>query len=186
MCISSNFLLLFLILCQDDKIRSILKQIESSYKLNHEDAKVYQRNRDQSLLPLVNYRHSVITRSKRCILAYLYQRLKRIKNIRWEIGPVIPASMKANMCAPEEVWFNKYSDILSNYMMSFSDETALNLTDYTKPPKSLYIEVKCLVNDGRFELDTGETMSMQKNTIHYLPRTQAEPLIRKGILQHLK
>lgn len=105
--------------------------------------------------------------------------------MRWEMGPVLPLSIKENMCAPEIVWFNKYSGLLSNYMMSISEETALNLTDYTKPPKSLFIEVKCLVDEGKFELDTGETLSMQKNTIHYLPRAQAEPLIRKGILEHI-
>lgn len=90
------------------------------------------------------------------------------------------------MCAPEVLWFNKYSELLSNYMMNVSDEVALNLTDYTKPPKSLFIEVKCLVDEGKFELDTGEVISMQKNTIHYLPRAQAEPLIRKGILEHVQ
>lgn len=147
--------------------------------------KTYQRTRDQALLPIVNYRHLTMTRNKRCILAYLYNRLQRIKTIRWDIGPVIPASMKENMCTPEVIWFNKYSELLSNYMMSYSEETALNLTDYTKPPKSLFIEVKCLIDEGKFELENGETISMQKNTIHYLPRAQAEPLIRKGILQHL-
>lgn len=126
-----------------------------------------------------------MTRNKRCILAYLYNRLQRIKSIRWDIGPVIPTSMKDKMCTPEVIWFNKYSELLSNYMMSYNEETALNLADYTKPPKSLFIEVKCIVDEGKFELENGETIAMQKNTIHYLPRAQAEPLIRKGILQHI-
>lgn len=126
-----------------------------------------------------------MTRNKRCVLAYLYNRLQRIKTIRWDIGPVIPASMKENMCTPEVIWFNKYSELLSNYMMSYSEDTALSLTDSMKPPKSLFIEVKCLVDEGKFELENGDTINMQRNTIHFLPRAQAEPLIRKGILEHL-
>lgn len=127
-----------------------------------------------------------MNRNKRCILAYLYNRLDRIKAVRWEIGPVVPNSIKANMCAPEILFFNKYSELLSNYMMSLSDDIALDITLHTMPPKSLYVEVKCLVDEGKFELENGETITMKKDTIHYIPRAQAEPLIRKGILEHLK
>lgn len=164
----------------------MLKEIDTTYMLNHEDAKTYQRTRDQSLLPIVNYRHLLMSRNKRCILAYLYNRLERIKSIRWEIGPVIPASLKTNMCAPEILWFNKYSEILSNYMSSLSDDIALDITQHTRPPTSLYVEVKCLVDEGKFELDSGDTISMKKDTIHFIPRAQAEPLIRKGILEEMK
>lgn len=127
-----------------------------------------------------------MNRNKRCILAYLYNRLQKVKSIRWQIGPVIPASLKTNMCAPEILWFNKYSELLANYMGSLSDDFALDITQYTKPPISLYVEVKCLVDEGKFELDSGETITMKKDTIHFISRAQAEPLIRKGILEELK
>jgi hypothetical protein len=40
------------------------------------------------------------------------------------------------------LWFNKYSKSLANYMKSIGDDHGLNLTQDTKPPKSLYIEVR--------------------------------------------
>lgn len=40
------------------------------------------------------------------------------------------------------LWFNKYSKSLANYMKSIGDNHGLNLTQDTKPPKSLYIEVR--------------------------------------------
>lgn len=40
------------------------------------------------------------------------------------------------------LWFNKYSKSLANYMKSIGDNHGVNLTQDTKPPKSLYIEVR--------------------------------------------
>ena len=40
------------------------------------------------------------------------------------------------------LWFNKYSKSLANYMKSIGDNHGLNLMQDTKPPKSLYIEVR--------------------------------------------
>jgi GINS complex subunit 1 len=67
--------------------------------------------------------------------------------------------------------------------MSFPD--GVNLSADIKPPKSLYIEVKCLTDHGKLELENGEVIHLQKNSIHYLPRVECEQLIRQGILGHI-
>ena len=58
------------------------------------------------------------------------------------------------------------------------------MTDQT-PPKSLYIEVRCLQDYGQLEMDDGTTILLKKNTQLFLPRTQCEHLIRQGILEHI-
>ncbi|PNF37157.1 DNA replication complex GINS protein PSF1 [Cryptotermes secundus] len=105
--------------------------------------------------------------------------------MRWEFGSILPPEVKYNLCEPEILWFNKYSKCLANYMKSIGDNHGLNLTQDSKPPKSLYIEVRCLVDYGKFELDDGESILLKKNSQHLLPRAQCEPLIRQGILQHI-
>ena len=36
---------------------------------------------------------------------------------------------------------------------------------------------------GEFETDNGETTLLKKNSIHLLPRSQCESLIRQGVLE---
>ena len=136
-------------------------------------------------MPLVIYRHRLINRKKRCVLAYLHNRLIRLRKMRWHMGSTIPADIKNNLSNSEVLWFNNYSKLLANYMMTIGDGIGLNLTNDIKPPKSLYIEVRCLTDYGKFELDGGEIILLKKNTQHYLPKLQCEQLIRQGILQHI-
>lgn len=130
-------------------------------------------------------RHTSIERNKRCLLAYLYNRLRRIRTMRWEFGPILPHDVKANLCEPEIQWFNNYSKSLATYMRSIGDGIGLNIMQDLKPPKSLYIEVRCLVDYGKFELEDGEIIFLKKNSQHFLPRAQCESLIQQGILQHI-
>lgn len=141
---------------------------------------------DRSMVPLINYRHVSLERNKRCLLAYLYNRLEYIKEMRWQFGPTIPNDIKQLLCEPEIHFFNAYSKNLASYMISIGDGCGIDLTSYTKPPKSLYIEVRCLSDYGRFELDSGEVVLLKKNSQHFLPRAECEPLIRQGILQHIE
>lgn len=145
----------------------------------------YSHSGDRTLWPLLSFRHAAIQRNKRCLLAYLYQRLQRIKAIRWEFGPIVPNDIKNSFCEPETQWFNSYSKSLATYMRSIGDGQGIDLTGDLKPPKSLFVEVRCLEDYGKFELEDGEVILLKKNSQHYLPRSQVESLIRLGILQHI-
>lgn len=70
-------------------------------------------------------------------------------------------------------------------MRSVGDGQGIDLTADLRPPKSLYIEVRCLEDYGNFELEDGEVVHFRKNSQHYLPRTQVENLIRQGVLKHI-
>lgn len=135
--------------------------------------------------PLLNFRHAALQRNKRCLLTYLYKRLLRIKALRWEFGPIIPADIKTSLCEPEMNFFNTYSKSLASYMRSIGDGQGIDLTGDLRPPKSLYIEVRCIEDYGKFELEDGEVIYLKKNSQHYLPRAQVEMLVRQGILQHI-
>ncbi|XP_035895761.1 DNA replication complex GINS protein PSF1-like isoform X2 [Anopheles stephensi] len=169
----------------DDGVRSVLEDISKIYQENYAHAITFNETGDRKFLPLVMYRHNLIKRQKRCVLAYLANRLHRLKRLRWHVGPILPPEIKGCINEPESVWFNKYSRMLAEYMASIHDGYGLNLTNDIKPPKSLYIEVRCLTDYGKFELENGEIILLKKNSQHYLPKLQCEQLIRQGILQHI-
>ncbi|XP_053918183.1 DNA replication complex GINS protein PSF1 isoform X4 [Cuculus canorus] len=117
--------------------------------------------------------------------ADVYDRLLRIRALRWEYGSVLPNTVQFHMSADEVEWFNQYKKSLATYMRSVGGEEGLDLTQDIKPPKSLYIEVRCLRDYGEFEIDDGTTVLLKKNSQHFLPRWKCEQLIRQGVLEHI-
>jgi GINS complex subunit 1 len=63
--------------------------------------------------------------------------------------------------------------------------SGMNLMTNLKPPKAPYVGVRCLVDHGQMELENGEVILLQKDSIHYIPRNECEMLIRAGVLEHL-
>lgn len=104
--------------------------------------------------------------------------------MRWEFGSVLPNEIKVNLSNSEKEWFTKYSNNLAKYMRTIGDG-GLNLVMHSKPPKSLYLEIRCLVDYGNFELNDGNVILLKKNSRHYLPRTECEEMIKQGIFEHI-
>ena len=105
--------------------------------------------------------------------------------MRWQFGPVLPPEIRSQMCEPEIAFFSQYNKDLAAYMRAVGDGTGMDLTIDQDPPKSLLIEVRCVQDHGELETDDGTVIMLKKNTQHFLPRSQVEPLIRQGILQHV-
>ncbi|KGL83176.1 DNA replication complex GINS protein PSF1, partial [Tinamus guttatus] len=100
-------------------------------------------------------------------------------------GSVLPSAIHFHMSTEEVEWFNRYKKSLATYMRSVGGEEGLDLTQDIKPPKSLYIEVRCLKDYGEFEIDDVPTVLRKKNSQHFLPRWKCEQLIRQGVLEHV-
>ncbi|XP_015452303.1 DNA replication complex GINS protein PSF1 isoform X2 [Pteropus alecto] len=115
----------------------------------------------------------------------VYDRLLRIRALRWEYGSVLPNDLRFHMSAEEMEWFNHYKKSLATYMRSLGGDEGLDITQDMKPPKSLYIEVRCLKDYGEFEVDDGTSVLLKKNSQHFLPRWKCEQLIRQGVLEHV-
>lgn len=130
------------------------------------------------------FKSTAVKRNLRCLLAYHYNRLRSLRTMRWEFGSILPAEVKANMSAAENVWFSKYSSHLAKYMRSIG-ENGMNLAMDLKPPKTTFIEVRCLVDYGKYELSDGTVLLLKKNSQHYLPRVECEELIRQGVFHHI-
>ena len=136
-------------------------------------------------MPSILLRHNALERNKRCLLAYINDRSKKITDMRWQFGPVLPPEIRSQMCEPEMSFFSQYNKDLAAYMRAVGDGTGIDLTIDNAPPKSLYIEVRCVQDYGELEADDGTIIVLKKNTQHFLPRSQCEPLIRQGILHQV-
>ncbi|XP_011312270.1 DNA replication complex GINS protein PSF1 isoform X1 [Fopius arisanus] len=166
--------------------RQVLNEMQTLYEANWEDVNATLADHSAaSRYTSVQLRHAALNRNKRCLLAYVYNRMQRIRKMRWEFGSILPPEINSSLMPLETQWFQAYSKSLANYMKSIGDNYGLNLTMDLIPPKSLYIEVRCLVDHGKLELEDGQIISLTKNTHHLLPRAQCEALVRQGILEHI-
>ena len=73
-------------------MRSVLQEIKELYNSN-----VEARNDPQEQTRAVMLlRHTTLERNKRCLLAYLNHRAEKIRDMRWQFGPVLPADVKVS------------------------------------------------------------------------------------------
>ncbi|KAH3858883.1 DNA replication complex GINS protein PSF1-like isoform X2 [Dreissena polymorpha] len=168
----------------EDKVRQVLEEMRALFEQNQKDVSATVAG-ESGLFSGVQLRHAALERNKRCLLAYIYNRIQKIRDMRWEFGSVLPQDIKYNLSEQEVQWFNKYNKCLANYMRSIGGTGGLDLTQDMKPPKTLYIEVRCLVDHGEFETHDGNIVVLKKNSQHFLLRSECEHLIRQGILEHM-
>ncbi|XP_032104080.1 DNA replication complex GINS protein PSF1 isoform X2 [Sapajus apella] len=144
----------------EDGLRQVLEEMKALYEQNQSDVNEAKSGGRSDLIPTIKFRHCSLLRNRRCTVAYLYDRLLRIRALRWEYGSVLPNALRFHMSAEEMEWFNNYKKSLATYMRSLGGDEGLDITQDMKPPKSLYIE-------------------------HFLPRWKCEQLIRQGVLEHI-
>ncbi|KAK2147299.1 hypothetical protein LSH36_561g03098 [Paralvinella palmiformis] len=168
----------------DDCVRQVFEEMRALFEQNQQDVEKALDGAQAEMFPGIRMRHAALERNKRCVLAYVYNRLQKIAQMRWEFGSVLPADIKYNLAEQEVQWFIKYTKCLATYMRSVRAEGGLDLTQDLKPPKSLYIEVRCLMDHGEFETQDGGVILLKKNSQHFLLRSECEHLIRQGVLEH--
>jgi len=169
----------------DDVISRVIDEMEALFLENQKEVESASRGNS---LASVHLRHYALMRNRRNLLAYVWNRLERVKALRWDFGSVLPADVKENLSESEAAFSSKYNRALATYMRkigSSSTSGGLDLTQDKNPPKSLYVLVRCLQDYGEIELDDGTVVPLRVNSQHYLPRSKCEQLIRLGVLEHI-
>ncbi|XP_036618131.1 DNA replication complex GINS protein PSF1-like [Trichosurus vulpecula] len=146
----------------DDGIRQVLEETKALYEQNQSDVNETKIDGRSDLIPTIEFRHSSLLRNRRCIVIYLYDRLLRVRALRWEYGSVLPNALRFHMSAEEIEWCNCYKKSLATYMRCLGGDEGLDITQDMKPPKSLYIQVRCLKDYGEFEVDDGTSVLLKK------------------------
>jgi GINS complex subunit 1 len=173
----------------EDNVRMAFEECRLLFQQNQVDVQTVLNGNNLNL-PTIQIRHAALQRNKRCLLTYSYMRMKWISSLRWELSTVIPPKhIKANMSDLEIAWFQKYSKTLATYMKSLATSNGMHgidLTQYTRPPKSLFIHVRCLSDYGELELSDGHVVVLLKHSQHYLLASDVQDLIKQGILEHIE
>ncbi|KRZ72929.1 DNA replication complex GINS protein PSF1, partial [Trichinella papuae] len=167
-----------------DGMRMVFEEMKTLYQSNQVDVKAAIEG-DTELHTVIQARHLSIQRNKRCLTAYLYNRLVRLKHLRWKAGSVLSAEVRANLSDQEMEWFQNYNQILAKYMISVDSDGMLDLTLNTEPPKHIYARVRCVKHYGIFETEDGRQFNLCEDSEHYMLRYDCQQLINQGVLKYV-
>eukprot|EP00037_Helgoeca_nana_P021055 m.211176 g.211176 ORF g.211176 m.211176 type:complete len:192 (+) comp25501_c0_seq1:71-646(+) len=165
----------------EDRVRQAVEEIHSLFG---EVRKTLEQFPSEKNAPPVAgsmmIQYEAILRNKRCVLAYLMERVKRLQLLRWDVGAVLPPELKESLSLQETEFFVQYNRSLNTYTRN----VGIDLTTDLLPPKELFIEVRCLEDIGEIATEDG-TVQLEEGSQHFLRRSDVEPLIRAGKLEHL-
>ncbi|EFA78483.1 GINS complex subunit 1 [Heterostelium album PN500] len=166
---------------------AIKKTIDEINALKRELLETIEENEETKNTPYIiahsQVFHNSILRNKRIILAYLNERLERIKEYRWNSGSgILQPQLKESMSPNEVNFFTQHDKLLTEY----HQELGLDLTmDVLQPPKELFIEVRVIKEFGEVVLASGSSVQFKLHTTHFLRRSDVGNLITQGILEHI-
>ncbi|EMS59939.1 hypothetical protein TRIUR3_28976 [Triticum urartu] len=107
-----------------------------------------------------------------------YNRAETIRSFRWKIGPVLPHEIQEKLNFSEKEYFRSHSSAIKSYI----SEMDIDLTVDMVPPKDPYIQVRVLEDIGEVSLGD-HSVSLTKNSLHFLRRTDAEQFISQGLME---
>ncbi|KAG0086567.1 DNA replication complex GINS protein PSF1 [Podila epicladia] len=123
-----------------------------------------------------------LQRNKRVLMAYHRQRLDKIKEIAWAYATLSEDTRRK--LSPDEIsFYNEYERHKNKYTAEFGD-VDLGL-DVLFPPKEIFITVRVVKDCGDIVTDSGATLSLKKNSEHFVKRSDVERLITQGYLIHV-
>ncbi|GBF89021.1 hypothetical protein Rsub_01520 [Raphidocelis subcapitata] len=125
--------------------------------------------------------HELIMKVKRILLVYLKMRADVICDMRWEQRRC-PKDLSV---LQEKQFAEAYDRALNNYMGFGDAGIRMDLTTDLHPPKDACVKVRVLRSHGSMALSHSAKVSLVKGSVHNMQCSEAEPLIRKGVLQVL-
>ena len=132
-------------------------------------------------------------RDKRCVLAYLYERLQRLKRLYREKGHTTQVEdfFRNNMSSWEQEFLQEYDTLFASYNTAIGSDLGSDLN----APRDAFVQVKVLKDYGEIVLTggsggggfgSGSTIRLTKDSVYFLSENDADPLIAKGIVKRLQ
>jgi GINS complex subunit 1 len=167
----------------DEGVRIIITEMDDiSRKLVEINDKSEDGTFSNPVKTNIAYHSQCLQRNIRYINSYMTHRNDKIRQIRWEAGTVLPDIVQQETLSDQErVYFNSYSDLLSEYSQSLG----IDLTSNLEPPKDLLIEIRVLQSCGEIMTESGP-VELTKGTTNFLRRSEVEHLIREGLVEHVQ
>lgn len=199
----------------ENLVKEIITETEWWFDTNKRDvAQMYNESEDsRGLFAGIQLRHTCLNRNKRCLIAYHFERMRRIQAMRWNLGVALPSEIRYNLSESEKRFFTEYSCILSEYMESVGSQVGeggfggcvVDLQRDMQPPKQLLVRVRCMEDIDPNTSSSSSSSSTSaaagiigrqwergdgcvnvlgtKGTELLVPLAEAEPLIKMGVLE---
>mmetsp|Transcript_7786 Transcript_7786/g.15926 ORF Transcript_7786/g.15926 Transcript_7786/m.15926 type:complete len:202 (-) Transcript_7786:417-1022(-) len=172
---------------QDETLRNALDEVEEHHAALMElisavsESGVEWGSTNYNDASSILVHHDSLLRNKRNLLAYLYARLNRIKQLRWQYGRALPADLEERLGPTEKQFFREYDRLIMDYMDPRKG-VGLDLTLDMAPPKDHKIEVRVLKDYGELFSRDGPLI-LTRNSVHFLWREDAQPLYAEGVVE---
>ena len=122
--------------------------------------------------------HQRVLRNKECALFYLRERLGgALTRLRCEAGSNLPRNVRRH-CSPQESQFNAAYDQL---YQDFCRASRLDPRDSLKPPRDLYVEVRCNVDCGDVQTKRRDGAHGQGHVPHRRTKGQDVTHVSTGV-----
>lgn len=122
--------------------------------------------------------HLSMRRNKRCLLAYQYQRLRKLDELAWS-NQELSKKQLANLSYNEQEYYRKYKEIMSEFKGEYTD---IDLDGSMDPPRDIFIDVRVLKDIGEIQTEYG-VFNMTKNSQFFVRQADVERLIQQGYLE---
>eukprot|EP00954_Amorphochlora_amoebiformis_P000915 70909-Amorphochlora_amoeboformis.AAC.2 len=109
-----------------DRMRKIVNETQQLHLciVKKMDLKTPEELRDPTVTCSIVVNNATAKRNKRMALAYVNERLNRIKRMWWTRSSILPEDMKHNMSQAEKDFFEGYDKILSAYCQDIDVDLA--------------------------------------------------------------
>jgi GINS complex subunit 1 len=164
----------------EDTLRLALNEVNVLHEETRRDVELH-RVSDGNVPPEIHVRLAAMERNRRCVLAYLYNRLRTVRSFRWGFGSIVPPEIRSNMRDSEVKWLESYGKLLAKYMCTVGHDLTQNLD----PPSLLHRQVLCKKDFGEYETSDGNSVLLKKNSYHMLLDADADALLQQGIVEYV-
>lgn len=170
------------------------------------EANAANLSQDPALICCLTVQHLAVRRNKRCLLAYLSNRVGGIKERWWDAGgalahllaPLTEAAtgtgnstgdpdapdLRSALSHQEQEFMRGYNALVLDYKSDFLDVLDI-AAPINRPPGELQVEVRVVREAGEVVLDDGRRILLRKDERFRLERALVERLIVQGYLEEL-
>ncbi|KAF3654096.1 hypothetical protein CQW23_21386 [Capsicum baccatum] len=124
--------------------------------------------------------HQSLTRNKRCLMAYVYNRAEVVRKLGWTLERVLPEEIEEKLSTSEKEYFKNHAATIQSYMSALDLDLGVDMV----PPKDPYIKVRVLDDIGNVVL-SDQLANLARHAILFIRRTDAEQYISQGLMEEL-
>ncbi|RKP20921.1 GINS complex, Psf1 component [Rozella allomycis CSF55] len=124
---------------------------------------------------------SLIERGKQSLILYHEHRLQMLQSLFWQGGSRAVNQVMQQSNTHESNFLQSYSNLMAKMISKYK---FLDIRASLVPPKDLFIQIRVLKDCGNL-LTTSGVITLEKDSQHFVRRTDVEHLISQGHVIHV-